>query len=641
MRRDPGRSGETFGLVLILALAGAFYFWTATSAGSPLTFERTPDDLYNRLADAFLAGQTSFLEEPPSELARLANPYDPAQNAPYKKYHDVTYYRGRYYLYFGPVPALVLLVPWKVLTGASLPQNLAVVGFAWATAAMAVLLLREMRRRWFPATPGWVVLLLALGLVFGSLLPVLLRRPLFYELAISSACFFGLTALWLLLKASAGDRYRWVALAGAGLCLGLAVGSRPNCLFGAAAAIGLCLWQWRREAPFRRAAALLLPFAACGLALMGYNYARFGSVMELGTSYMFLGTSHDGVPALSLRYVPINLYNYLAAAARFSVYFPFVEAPVPAPFPPPPDYSWHEHVYGIAVTLPLLWALGWVGWGLRPAAAIRPWQPWARIATGFAIANAAFLLLMMGALNRYLLDFVPVLMVLACVGVLHIESATVVAWHRRLLRAGWIAALLATILFNVFASFAHQELLRFKNPATYQRLAHPFNRWSPVWQGLTGRPSGPLRIELLLPAHRSGQVEPLVVTGLSLRADFLYVRYLDGRRIQFGFSHADRGGPVGPPVEVEEGVPHVIEVEMGSLYPPVFHPFFDGWTSEDITRRKRTLLVKLDGREVLAAQAPFFDASPGDVSVGQNPESEAFGRRFTGRILRVERTGAR
>ena len=131
---------EAVGIAVILTVAAWFYFWTATSAGSPLTKGLAPDDLYNRLADGFLAGRTSFAEEAPPELARLANPYDPAQNAPYKKYHDVTYYRGRYYLYFGPTPALVLLAPWKLLTGSSLSQNVAVVVFAWGVVAWSVLL---------------------------------------------------------------------------------------------------------------------------------------------------------------------------------------------------------------------------------------------------------------------------------------------------------------------------------------------------------------------------------------------------------------------------------------------------------------------------------------------------------------------
>ena len=648
--RAGARWGETAALGLLLALAAWFYFWTATTAGSPLTHGLASDDLYNRLADGFLAGRTSFAEEAPPELAKLADPYDPAQNAPFKKYHDVTYYQGRYYLYFGPTPALVLLAPWKLLTGSSLPQNLAVVVFAWGAAALAVLLTLEIRRRYFPATRTWLVWTMTLALVFGSLLPLLLRRPLYYELAIASACFFGLAALWLLLKALADDGRRLGWLAGAGLCLGLAVGSRPNYLFGSGVAIATCLISWwRREAPAlpearlrslaRPAGALLLPFVTCGLALMLYNYARFGNFAEFGTSYMLAGGNQSGLAQTSLRYVPINLYYYLFAAPQFSVYFPFVQVIHFPPFAPPAGYSGQENTYGMVFALPVMWTLifGWIA--LRRGAPASPWQLWARVFAGFAAGNAGFLLLLMGAANRYMIDFVPPLMVLAMLGVMQAE-VVLAGWRRWLLRTGWLVALIWTLFFNGFVSLQHNELLSYHNPVVYRRLAHAFNHWSPVWQRIKGWSDGPLQIELTLPKNRTGKLQPLVVTGLSFRADFIYLFYKDEHHIQIGFEHTSYGGPMSKPLKVDYDTTHVIEVQMGSLYPPVDHSYYDGRPADEINRLKRTLLVKLDGRVVHTGQYDFYDSSPGDVSVGRNPVSEAFGRRFTGVVQSVTRQPA-
>lgn len=633
---------------LLLALAAWFYFWTATTAGSPLTHGLASDDLYNRLADGFLAGRTSFAEEAPPELAKLADPYDPAQNAPFKKYHDVTYYQGRYYLYFGPTPALVLLAPWKLLTGSSLPQNLAVALFAWGAAALSVGLVQEIRRRYFPATGLWLMVGIALALVSGSLLPMLLRRPLYYELAIASACFFGVAALWLLLRALADNGRRLLWLAGAGLCLGLAVGARPNYLFGSAAVMALCLLDWwRREAParpearagllLRPAAALILPFAACILGLLAYNYARFGRITEFGTSYMLAGSNQTGLAQTSLWNIPVNLYYYVWAPPQFSAYFPFVQVIHFPPFNPPADYSGQENTYGMAFALPVMWALVFVWVALRKGAPTGPWQPWARVAAGLALGNAGFLLLLMGAANRYMIDFVPALLVLAVVGVMH-AAAMLADWRRWLLVAGWLVALVVTLVFNFFVSLQHNELLAYHNPVTYRRLAHAFNHWSPVWQRIRGWRDGPLRVELILPKNRTGKLEPLVVTGLSFRADFIYLYYKDDSHIQIGFEHTSYGGPMSPPLEVDFDLPHVIEVEMGSLYPPVDHPFYDGKSADEIVRLKRTLLVKLDGRIVHSGRYDFYDSSPGDVTVGRNPVSEAFGRRFTGVVRSVTRS---
>lgn len=641
---EPGpgaRKGEAWGLALLLAIAGWFYFWTATSAGSPLTWERPSYDLYNRLADGFLAGRTSFLEEPPPELAKLANPYEPAANAPYRKYHDVTYYRGRYYLYFGPTPIVLLLAPWKALTGSSLPQNLAVVGFAWGSAGLGVLLLRQLRARFFPATGSGLFLGATAAVIFGSLWPVLLRRPIYYELAIASAAFCGLAALLCLLRAE-GSRRASAWLAGAGLALGFSVGARPDYVLGSLGVLGCLGWAWWRATPAgpwperlrglaRPVLAVGLPFAVLMLLLMAYNAARFGSVAEFGTSYMLAGSNQNGVSQVGLHYLPINAYYHLFAPPHLGVYFPFVLVTGFPPFAPPAGYGGQENMYGALVVLPVLW-LGLALWrNLRRGAAATPWQAWARCAVALALGNLGFLSVLMGAANRYALDYVPVLVVVAAVAAWHFD-ARLAGWRRGAWRGGLAVALAATLAFNFLVSLQHNELLKYHNPAGYAKIARTVNGVVP------GRPeSGPLRIDLTLPKERTGKLEPLVVTGWSFRADFLYLFYKDERHIQIGFEHTSYGGPMSPPIRVDYDVPHVLEVDFGSLYPPREHPYFDGWTEEAVTARKRTLLVKLDGQVVHAGRFDFYDSAPGDVSVGRNHVSDAFGRKFTGVLRGVTR----
>ena len=647
-RSRPARRAEWLAIGLVLALGAWFYFWTATSAGSPLTWTLQKDDLYNRLADGFLAGRLGFVEAPPPELAKLADPYDPAQNAPYQRYHDVTYYQGRYYLYFGPAPALVLLAPWKAVTGHHLPQNLAVVVFAWGLAFTGVLLLQSLRRRYFPATPAWIAVAGAVLVVFGSLLPMLLRRPVYYELAIAAGGFFGLVALALLHGAMVHPprRARW--LAGAGVALGLAVASRPDYLFGAAAALAVYFrWAWRHEpratGTDRRqfvtaALAVALPLGLIGAALAAYNVARFGNWAEFGTHYMLAGGNQQKTGMWNLGFLPVNLYYYLVAPAEWSAYFPFVQVTGIAPFALPAGYFGEENMCGVLLTLPLIWTLWWLWRRARSARQPLPdsLRHWSAVAAGLAAGNAGLLLLLSAANNRYLVDFMPPLLILAFVGVMAWEQWAR-GWRRRLGRPVWLVALALTLFFNVFVSFQHNDLLRVYNPAAYRRLAHAFDHVSGWWAGATGGASGPLQIHLRFPADRAGKLEPLVVTGLSFRADFLYVYYQDDRTIKIGFEHTSYGGPVSAPLPVDPARDHVLEVQMGSLYPPVEDPCYDGLPAAEIARRKHTLLVKLDGREVLSARCDFYDSSPGDVSVGRNPVSDAFGRRFTGVIERVGR----
>ena len=92
-------------LLALFALFSLYYLWTAQPY---LTGPAPQHHLYNLLTDGFLAGQVSLLQEPPKGLENLQNPYDPAQNWPYHQLHDVVYYKGKYYVYHGPAPALTL-----------------------------------------------------------------------------------------------------------------------------------------------------------------------------------------------------------------------------------------------------------------------------------------------------------------------------------------------------------------------------------------------------------------------------------------------------------------------------------------------------------------------------------------------------
>lgn len=636
------RRAEFLWAIAVLLLAAWFYGWTATSAGSPLTAKLQPDDLYNRLADGFLAGRLSFLETPNPALAQLADPWDPAQNGPLRQFHDVSYYDGKYFLYFGAAPALLLLAPWKALTGTYLPQNVAVAVFAWGGAMAGVALVLALRRKYFPGGAAWVTGLCFLAVAFGNFVPVLLRRPVYYELAIASAHAFSMAALLCVARALEGERTRRVWLALASASFGFAVASRPNYVFGAVLLAAPLLPIWRERATTDRRVALrdglaaALPFLGCIALLLLYNLLRFGSFTEFGTSYMFSGMHPQRDVMTSFRFAPVNLWYYLFAPAQLTAFFPFFQVIHMPWFAVPAGYTGEENVYGLLPNLPFLWMLAaWI-WCRRGApVALRDFALGAFALVAF---NALVLCRLGGAANRYLVDLVPPLLPLACVGVFWAEEKVASTAGRVALRVLWVGTLTWTLAFNVFVSLQHNELLRYHNPATYARLAHAFNHVS-IWLGQTGsQKTGPLRVKVILPQGRSGQLEPLLVTGLSFRADFIYLYYTDDRHLQIGFEHTSYGGPVTkPPLEVDYTAEHTLELELGSLWPPVEHPFYDGWAAAEIARRKRTLRVVLDGREVLAATCDFYDSSPGDVSIGRNPVSDAFGRRFTGQVLGVER----
>src|SRR6185295_1886046 len=69
--------------------------------------------------------------QPSPKLLALPDPY--AANVDDSlKMHDMALYHGRYYLYHGAAPAVLLFTPWRLATGHDLPENFALVLFCFA-----------------------------------------------------------------------------------------------------------------------------------------------------------------------------------------------------------------------------------------------------------------------------------------------------------------------------------------------------------------------------------------------------------------------------------------------------------------------------------------------------------------------------
>ena len=134
------------------------YAYTAHLSDTELLFPNAADASYNLLAQGFRAGRLSLKKEVPPGFAQLADPYDPIANAPYRSapyfLNDLSYYKGRLYVYFGVTPALLLFWPVAALTGHYLfPQQAALI-FCAVGFLVSVGLLRALWRR-YAASSNW------------------------------------------------------------------------------------------------------------------------------------------------------------------------------------------------------------------------------------------------------------------------------------------------------------------------------------------------------------------------------------------------------------------------------------------------------------------------------------------------------
>ena len=454
-----------------------FFHWTVKTSGG--FHPPGEEDYYSFLVRGWRAGHLHLSKAPSPEMLALADPYDPAQNAAVRL-ADASYYKGRYYLYFSAAPAAVLLWPHVAITGRELGTTTAIFIFCTTGFLAASGLWLALRRRYFPASGWWTGPLVVLLLGTSTHVLVLMRRPLVWELPLSSGFAFSMLALVAVYRALHGRR-PVAALALAGLCYGLAVASRPTCLFGAVLFVPV-LWELRRTLGggsrwWRCVIVVAAGIGACVIALLAHNYARFGNPLEFGINYQLSSAYEAKERHFSLRYAAHNAAIYFLHPGAWSGTFPFVAASsVPGG---PPGYlgAWVEPICGLAVTFPFLWGvvalpLAWRGRTQAEAGPLRAML--AAVGLFFAMVMA-FYLTFYCATPRYMADFTPALMLLAGFAALGIERwAQERRWHKLaapLLALAGLATIAAGLAVNLDY---HSRSLSQLQPATWARLEQFF-----------------------------------------------------------------------------------------------------------------------------------------------------------------------
>jgi hypothetical protein len=281
-----------------LAIIGLVHLWIVT--GGRWSFETNPSgSLYGKQAAAFRAGQLALLDRPPAELLALPDPYDGRAWLRVMTTPDLSLFGDRFYLYFGPFPALLLAL--GSFAGLAVPDGMLGLAFDLVMVAVFAVVLTLLRRRVVPSG-AWAVDRLLL-LTFGLAAPVLfvLARLSVYETAITGGQ--ALLLLGLAFGLAADRQRRWRLLVPAGLSLGLAAATRVS-LVPALIAVAVLL-ALAQPNPRRAAVALVLPFGTVLALLAAYNAARFGSPFETGLQYAITTLPHRAwLPEM---FAPANL----------------------------------------------------------------------------------------------------------------------------------------------------------------------------------------------------------------------------------------------------------------------------------------------------------------------------------------------
>jgi hypothetical protein len=566
------------GLVLLLAFAAASAaLFRMADAIAPLdSAQNSVTHHYEYLTEGFLSGHTYLSLQPAADLLALKDPYRPGQQVSLELL-DASLYQGKYYMYYGPGPAVLLMLPWRVLAGRELPQRLAVAAFGALGFAALALLLASVRRRHFPGASGPALAGAFACAAFASWLPVVVRRPFFWELPIVAAVaclWWSLFCLWKF--HDSGGRAGWAVAAGAALAFTIA--SRVTCLFSAAAILALLLvpaapapapaWRWR---PFAAAASVVF---AAGLSLLAYNHARFGRWLEFGQSYQLWGDDYRNMSFLSPRYIPFNLRMYLFSAGRPSPYFPFVQPALPVDGPT--GYLGIDEMYGAVFFAPVqvagLFALAWA-WGRRREPAMRPLLVTLAAGSAAAVLAAGVLLLWGGACSRYVAEFWAGWTVVAAIGILAAFGTQ--GRSRGALRAAIAAAGVWTAAFVLLASADYDGIARITRPGAYAACARVLDYPSLWWARATGHTFGPLDLTIRMPPAPARGSVALLESGRRDHLNQLLLVRSDPVNARLELVE-DAGQVVlaSGPFPVGAGVVHA-RVGAPWLYPPPEHPFWD------------------------------------------------------------------
>lgn len=289
---------------------------------------------YQELAEAMEKGHV-FLEHEPSEgLLNAPNPYDTiylqANGIDYRA--DYAYYEGKYYVYFGVVPELLLYLPYYLLTGEHMFNYVAVFLFYSGFILAVFALYWEIIKRWFAKVPFLAYLLVSALTVCGGNYLFIIARPDLYDTPIMAANMFTVAGIWLWIKGkyTLQVKGRRVCYFLGSLCMALVAGCRPQMLLFSFLAIPL-FWDEviRTRELFGKknlwdTLCICLPYVLIAAGVMFYNGIRFSSPFDFGATYSL--TSNDMTKrSFNMHQALLGLWHYFLRPPVVESGFPYLQ----------------------------------------------------------------------------------------------------------------------------------------------------------------------------------------------------------------------------------------------------------------------------------------------------------------------------
>jgi hypothetical protein len=392
------------------------YIWYASIG----LWTRLPNETnyFDLQANAFRHGQIALEVKPDPALLTLDEPYEPSNREGIPVLWDATLYNGKYYLYWGPAPALLLTLV-KLVYMPEVGDKIITLIFTIALFIFTTLLILELWKTYFSKTPRWTVLLgIAFTALANPILFMLIEARIYEGAIIAGQCFLIGGLYWLCVGF---NKSSLLSLSLAGIFFVFAIGSRTT-LVPSVALISVIVLIWAVKTGQTKVWSLLLAFGVpllLGAILYAwYNVVRFGSITEFGFRYQL--TSYNLYESMDETYSPVyflpNTYKSLFNSLEWRTTVPHLfptrwDGPTWLEKDHPKFYLLlAESITGIFIATPFLvfafltnWKNKNINWILFSLAGAT---------LGAFITMQGFFFTAM----RYLLDFTPTLALLAVIG---------------------------------------------------------------------------------------------------------------------------------------------------------------------------------------------------------------------------------
>ena len=319
--------GHLWGFIFLV------YIWFITYSNFT-TWDHTTH-YYTQLADGFSKGQLYVDQKPDKALLDAPDPYDHTSRPPFSdEIWDLSLYNGKLYLYWGPLPAL-LITPVQMAFEKKITDNYLVFFFFAGLLIVNSLIILKLKSSFFPKAPAWSMFVSIV--LIGLILPVSwsLNVPNVYAAAIGAGQFFLMGGIYFLLLAIEPDSFpHKKSLFFAGVFWACAVGSRAIIVLSVIfLAAFMSVWiakmmprpiRWKQYV--QAMSALYFPLIFGAILIGWYNWARFDSPSEFGLRYMISIFNLNKDISLTFRpdYFLLNLYIYIFQPFEFASGFPFI-----------------------------------------------------------------------------------------------------------------------------------------------------------------------------------------------------------------------------------------------------------------------------------------------------------------------------